>query len=47
MIYRQVHELAADGFPVAVICRCLGYHGRATTTGAAAGPQRATPLIGS
>lgn len=24
MIYRQVHELAADGFPVAVICRCLG-----------------------
>jgi putative transposase len=24
MIYRQVHELAADGLPVAVICRCLG-----------------------
>jgi hypothetical protein len=24
MIYRQVHELAPDGFPVAVICRCLG-----------------------
>jgi putative transposase len=24
MIYRLVHELAADGFPVAVICRCLG-----------------------
>jgi putative transposase len=24
MIYRQVHELAAGGFPVAVICRCLG-----------------------
>ncbi|WP_424070815.1 transposase [Mycobacterium sp.] len=24
MIYRQVHELAADGFAVAVICRCLG-----------------------
>jgi transposase InsO family protein len=24
MIYRQIHELAADGFPVAVICRCLG-----------------------
>jgi putative transposase len=24
MIYRQVPELAADGFPVAVICRRLG-----------------------
>jgi transposase InsO family protein len=24
MIYRQVHEPAADGFPVAVTCRCLG-----------------------
>jgi len=24
MIYRLVRELAADGFPVAVVCRCLG-----------------------